>query len=73
MKWLLGYLAIGLYLTFAWNTQVQSVCGKPLGFAGMVLAPVVLPLLTPFIVWQEIPKCERMSLAPSSTPRGDAT
>jgi hypothetical protein len=68
MRWILAYLAVGLFLTFAWNTQVQSVCGKPMAFEGLVLAPIFLPIFAPSILWNgSTPKCEKMNLAMTST------
>ena len=70
MKWIAVYLAVGTLLTAAWNIQVQTACGRPMLFVGLVLSPVIMPVLAPFIIWDDIkPNCERMKLASRMSSR----
>lgn len=59
MRYFLTYLAFGLFLTVAWNTQVQNECGRPMQFVGFITAPMLLPIFAPVIIWHgSKPTCD---------------
>jgi hypothetical protein len=59
LKLLLLYLVAGVFLTVAWNMQVETTCGRPMGFTGIVLGPLFMPIFTPLILWHnKRPVCD---------------